>query len=125
MKTLKDNTFVLDYSKWRCGNTTLTKKNKLGTGFTQLLNTDGYMCCLGQFCNQLGVPKTKLKWVGHPKQLRMKVDYLIDSDDQSTQLTNKAVSINDEPSTSVELKITLLTKLFKEYGITLKVINKD
>lgn len=45
--------FVLDVSKWVTPNS--------GKGEIQLLNNEGYMCCLGQFSEQLGVPMASLK----------------------------------------------------------------
>jgi hypothetical protein len=49
-------TLILDYSKWRSGG---CDKNKVGRGETFLRNSQGYMCCLGQFACQLDDKITK------------------------------------------------------------------
>jgi hypothetical protein len=44
---------VLDESIWRCGDDAKDPNKSRGTGYTKLLNEEGYMCCLGQFSLQL------------------------------------------------------------------------
>lgn len=53
--------FVLDVKKWISG--VPTQKGppiSTGVGNTALLNNLGYMCCLGQFASQCGVPEKRL-----------------------------------------------------------------
>lgn len=51
--------FTIDRSKWRCGGSDYSTKR--GDGATTMLNSNGYMCCLGQICTQLGVPAQHLR----------------------------------------------------------------
>ena len=37
--------FIIDKSKWRAGQ---NSDHQVGEGNTELLNKEGYMCCLGQ-----------------------------------------------------------------------------
>ncbi len=58
--------YILDYSTWRCGDDGV---NKVGYGTTMLLNKEGYMCCLGQFCIQEGASKEKILEKAEPIDL--------------------------------------------------------
>lgn len=126
--------FILDYSKWICGNPDLNNnlENCNGNGTTSLENEKGYMCCLGQFCKQL---KPDLDILGYstPEEINEVIPYLsylsLDNNDfknyiYDTDFSSKAIYINDNQETSVEEKIKLLTKLCLEYNHTLTVINK-
>jgi hypothetical protein len=126
-------TLTLDYSKWRCGRNSEKPENKLGTGPTLLLNTSGYMCCLGQFSSQLKAELTKsdLMYKSTPSQLlnvnKGGIPYLTKQYgvfSKNTEFSNSAISINDDRGTSVEQKIDLLRKLMKKVGLKLRVINK-
>lgn len=44
-------TFVIDRSKWRCGD---DGPHRRGVGSTYMLNSEGFQCCLGQIATQLG-----------------------------------------------------------------------
>lgn len=131
-------TFILDYSKWRCGGN--NSKNRLGLGITSLHNEYGYMCCLGQACIQLGVPKKVLGTSGSPSSV---VFYSSEYRDKllllarearfseqrgsryiNTELSSRAIAINDNTETTPEKKIKQLRALFKEHGIKMRVINR-
>lgn len=43
---------VIDKSKWRCGGS-VKDKHARGKGSVRLLNNEGFMCCLGQMCQQI------------------------------------------------------------------------
>jgi len=117
---------VLDYSKWRCG---MSGHNKLGVGYTSLKNLDGYMCCLGQWCQQLGVDEKELGRNGEPWLLKTKADISLftESDNggglQNNKLALNAMFINDELATSPAEKINKLTTLLASHNIELEVIN--
>lgn len=49
--------FVIDRSKWRAGG---TGKHAIGKGGTCLLNGAGFMCCLGQVCQQKQLGKCEV-----------------------------------------------------------------
>ena len=58
--------FVVDRSKWRCGS---NAGDRHGKGDTRLLNSEGYQCCLGFVCEQLGVPRGELLNIPTPEFL--------------------------------------------------------
>lgn len=119
-------TLILDYSKWRSG---AEGDNKVGEGKTKLLNSEGFMCCLGQFSTQLAPELSKNSILGEsspaylsksiPGLSYKKIDIIKD-----TPLSNKAIEINDNEDTTPERKIVLLRKLFRSKGYKIKVINK-
>lgn len=130
-------TLILDYSKWRCGgNFSGSEGASLGKGYTALLNSKGFMCCLGQFSPQLveGVDKKEFikDMLGIPIPSRIKTKRIIpkltwqkSSGDLSlTKLSVKAIEINDGMLSTVEEKISQLRKLLKENELKLRVINK-
>lgn len=117
---------VLDYSKWRSG---LRGHNSVGLGFTKLKNEEGYMCCLGQWCQQLGVPNEELENNSEPWSLKTTVDISLftQSDNwgglKNSKLASSAIFINDELGTSPADKINKLTTLLASHNIELEVIN--
>jgi hypothetical protein len=116
---------ILDYSKWRCGD---DGDNKVGTGTTGLLNDQGYMCCLGQWCHQLGAPLPELLNNGEPQGIKTTIHLFVEEElpdgKYGNALTAECIRINDEPETTPDEKITQLTERLAKEGITLKVINK-
>jgi hypothetical protein len=119
--------FILDYDKWRCG---LNGINCLGNGPTNLQNSSGYMCCLGQWCKQLGVTDDEMGRNGEPWLLKTKVDIslfaipdIINGGLKNTNLSSDAISINDEYTTTPAIKIIKLTNLLATHNIELEVIN--
>lgn len=124
---MSNKKFILDYAKWHCGDN--DKGNGLGLGKVALLNDQGYMCCLGQWCNQLGAPLEMLKGNGEPGELRMLLEpfnYSHDEDSLSmhtSSLASDCIGINDDPNTTPFDKIEQLKSLLKDKGIELEVIN--
>ena len=53
--------FTIDRSKWRCGG-----DDGKGWGETQLLNEEGFMCCLGQCSLQSGLSEEEIYRLGEP-----------------------------------------------------------
>jgi hypothetical protein len=113
---------IIDRKKWRTGD--FDHENKTGKGHTQLLNKEGYMCCLGFRCYQMGIPKKDLLEKGVPVDLSYKYnipDLIIkDSDDCwiNTSFTDIAIDINDDCDIdSVERE-----KRIKELFATINVI---
>lgn len=113
---------IIDRSKWRTGGD--HSDNTTGKGDTQLLNKQGFMCCLGFRCNQMGIPKKHLLQQGVPSHLADLYDIpdLISGDDydgwEDTKFTDEAVRINDdEYITSKERE-----KAIKEHFATIGVI---
>lgn len=121
---------ILDYSKWRCG---LDGDDKLGEGPTELCNSRGYECCLGQFSLQLNPKLTKndIKGFYEPEEIGVDVDLLTyNLDDNRDEIRNssiseKAININDDEKTTPEEKIVLLKELFATIDCEIEVINKN
>lgn len=124
--------FVIDRSKWRCGG---SGPHMQGTGPTELLNNDGFMCCLGQVCKQLGVPESKMLNVPAPLTLVHRsytsaeslhpLGYIVEAGVLAgTALTQEAMSCNDNPYDSMrpEDREQTLTELFARNGHTLTFV---
>lgn len=138
---------ILDYNKWRCGGdstitkyddgsnssfTTIDNTNKLGEGDTKLLNDQGYMCCLGQFSLQLNTTISSLNISGFGEPGEIEDDILLLTSDygdgdgyscRNTSLSDEAMTINDDSSTTPEEKIVLLQELFAKADCEIEVIN--
>jgi hypothetical protein len=125
---------VIDRSKWRTGD---ESRHRTGSGYTKLLNTEGYMCCLGFCCkaSRVGVkriqgrtapnsiisshkkgnclPQRVLKLRG----LRALVE-LTERNDRITAncnpLARSAIIINDDADTTPKEKEQQLLELFKD-----------
>lgn len=121
--------FTLDYSKWRCGYTTPDLcKNQLGMGAVRMLNAEGYSCCIGQFSQQLGIDKDSLIDKSSPADVRTPINLFnkpsATSGYNDTALTEDCIVINDDPKTTPQEKIALLSDRLAKEGISLKVINQ-
>ncbi len=109
--------FVLEKSKWRCGQ---DGPNKLGEGLTFLLNDKGYMCCLGQFSLQIN-PEAHLYEKCLPNSdMFVEPNDLIDEDTFS-DLSVDLVKINDNIDTTVDEKIDSIRGILEKAGHTLTV----
>lgn len=132
--------FILDYSKWRSGK---DGPHAVGTGRTKLLNSEGFMCCLGQYCESKGIKKRKMYDIGTPHGLVNattestranvydKIPKLLQDIPGTrtlclthSKLANGAMWINDNSDLTPEERIEQLTDLFVENGIELIIINK-
>lgn len=129
IKLPKDRTFILYKSKWICGtpDENDNPNNYMGEGDTMLLNNEGYYCCLGMFCEQMGVKLEEDEDEGgyyEPRNLDMRIPALTSSDGiRNSKLSNKAIEINDNEATTVEQKIKQLKSLFSKWKY--KIIVKD
>jgi hypothetical protein len=130
MKEVKE--LEIDVLKWRTGD---NSQFKTGEGNTELLNTRGYMCCLGFMCIQSGLEGKDILHFGEPGELNKQVPNLnrfIPSDEYDNEgyydnscLSDAAITINDDNKTSITEKMTKLTNLFGEHGIIIKFINTE
>ena len=65
---------VLNYRTWVCGVPTegfhngRVKNSCHGSGDTNLLNSNGHMCCLGQFAKQAGCINKQILTLGTPQE---------------------------------------------------------
>src|SRR5689334_17402949 len=125
-------TLTLDYATWRCGE---GGAYEIGKGQTSLLNSSGFMCCLGQWSLQLGAIAKEIKGFGEPCEVKSSIpllnnlENLNEDDNEPSQFVNtifskRAIAINDDMDTTPEEKILLLTVLCKEHEFELRVINK-
>lgn len=119
-------TVIIDVAKWRTGS---DGNNKTGNGDTCLLNSEGFMCCLGFYCEQVGkIERNRLhgRTPGSidikyeiPKITRFFGDYI-----RNTSLTNSLITINDNPSTTIEEKIIELKEIGLKNDINFEFINQ-
>jgi len=126
MKTLK-----LYLNKWRCGSYSADHKCRMGKGVTDLLNLEGFQCCIGQFSSQFGIPDSELVGEPNPAMLaksgkKLPEEYvklfLADCLSDNSKLTRELISINDDTSITVEDKIKGIERILKENEIELEVI---
>jgi len=103
-------------SKWRTGG---GGRNKTGRGQTMLLNNEGYMCCLGFRCNQLGIPKKDLLDKMQPSYLRgWEIPDLITTRQDDSAFCGKAMEINDSPELTAREREKQLIAHFAKKGTT-------
>jgi hypothetical protein len=88
--------FVINRKTWRCGQ---NGDFSHGEGDTYLLNEQGYMCCLGQMCLQLGVKATNLINTGAPCDIHISSKklptLLVNKHINNTLFAQEAMHIND------------------------------
>jgi hypothetical protein len=115
--------FVIDRSKWRTGGADFNHKY----GDTLLLNSKGFMCCLGFFCNQIENRTTdEILFVPNPSQLddNIRGSNLIGDDGFNKPWVQSAIETNDDDSISKESREEKIHQLFKNNGYDLKFINE-
>lgn len=120
--------FEIQRSKWRSGG---DGDNKLGEGETQMLNIEGFMCCLGQIAIALGIESSNLYQKAGPSSCNIDIPFLTmpsqaDNPKQkyiANSLATDAMQINDNEYYSLEKREERLKKLFAEKGLTLKFID--
>lgn len=111
---------TIDRQKWICGSL-FNRNSRNGYGYTALLNDNGYMCCLGFVCQASGIDKDMLD-IGEPSDLCQPIpDLVVEIKDEynnnmfiNTELTDKAMDINDNKETTPREKEELLKKLFAD-----------
>ena len=110
--------FRIDRSKWRCGDESSKAK---GLGPTQLLNDQGFMCCLGHVELQLGLSEDQIKGKHYPQGTHIE-NILAEknvcdgyAEHIDTELSKRAVKINDNNTYHIGDREQLLIELFKEY----------
>lgn len=132
---------IIDRSIWRTGD---DSKNKTGDGNTALLNHQGYMCCLGMMCEQIGLPRQALLDVSQPHDMYIDEPDLNNYPELSTLVRVKtstrgglpeelclngtsfaidAMKINDDVTISSEQREEAITMHFATRGIAVEFIN--
>ena len=112
----------LDYTKWRCSyGQTL---QSLGEGPTRLLNTQGYMCCIGQFSEQAGKITAELLGCGcAPIGEPIKQFACTHNPANTSNLAQTAIEINDDLGLNPAQKAAELQELFLKHGYTIELVN--
>lgn len=120
---------IIDRSKWRTGG---EGYRHTGIGDTQLLNDDGYMCCLGFYCLQAGIPSEDILGVGEPDDIDGVRDFynkfedmellLVDMEPyenlmNKTKFTIAAISINDKETITPDEREQMIKDHFGSVGI--------
>lgn len=111
--------FTIDRSKWRTGE---SGEFSTGSGKTQLLNTDGFMCCLGQCLNQVGWDDTLE--IEEPDDSGIGECAFVHESGYNTSLSKEAMKINDAEETTTQQKEEALTKLFNDHGLTIEFVGE-
>lgn len=116
--------FIIDYSKWRAGG---AGRYQIGEGETQLLNDEGFMCCLGQVTLQICPEMKKEDILGYctPAGQLKQIKYLTNNFGSvcNSRLTRDAMEINDEADLETKKRIERLSGLFIMNGHALEFIN--
>lgn len=121
---------IIDRSKWRTGRVYLDNGSLKKYGSTLLLNRQGYMCCLGFYCEQLvGIPKNGLLGVPSPEELNIddihNIELLVTKIDDyedgytlvPTGFTTDAIEINDSISLSSKDREDQIVNHFKKIDV--------
>lgn len=137
---------VIDRSGWVCGIRRDPSKVSEGipdnvyeaardaTGRSAMLNTEGFMCCLGHVCHNAGFGKDLLLGKDFPENVIAGQDVFLDIPDltrvgdygsvRDSDFADKAAKINDDSDLSPKERERDLTVVFKEYGMKLKFVGR-
>jgi hypothetical protein len=121
---------IIDRSRWRTGGP-IPSENITGRGSTALQNDIGYMCCLGFWCQQAGVPQeiyrltaTPGRLYDHMENVGSIVPELIDSEGNNTALAQKLMGVNDDSYTTPEQKEERIIKELALLGMEVEFTGK-
>jgi hypothetical protein len=116
---------IINRAKWRTGGDPTPIGFSTGKGATALLNGEGFMCCLGFRCHQMGIPKKDLLSISSPGGITTDWDIpdLIDSRGDTT-FTNEAIGINDNCGITSEEREKQITEHFATIGVTVEFKGK-
>lgn len=117
MKKQNKDYLIIDRSKWRTASH--------GEGHTGLLNSEGYMCCLGFRCNQMGIQKEEILGYTCPSELSeyYNIPDLI-YNGKDTNFCIKAMHINDGITLNDKEREKRIIDLFKTKNITVEFVGK-
>lgn len=121
---MKKDYLIINRAKWRTGGA--YNYNKTGKGHTALLNKQGYMCCLGFRCHQMGIPEKDLLGLSSPEELanNWTIPDLITYDGDDTSFTLKAIRINDDANCFQPEREKRIKKHFATIGVTVEFKGK-
>lgn len=109
--------FTIERSTWRAGK---YGDYQVGAGRTELLNDQGYMCCLGQVLLQSGLAEHQIKNKETPYGTR--IENFLCTGINNTRLAIDAMEINDDKNLTTPQREQRLIELFKQHGYTLEFI---
>lgn len=115
--------FIIDRNTWLRG--------EYSENSYLLRSSDNKMCCLGQISSQCGISNEELRDRKNPSDLiyfgidvSTKIPFLISRDsERDSDLTSRAMPINDTPLISDKEREEKLKDLFSESQIELEFIN--
>lgn len=121
--------FIIERSTWRCGGFGLKGVTQHGNQYTKLLDKEGFRCCLGSVCSQLGVPDEMLLDIAYPRQVQLDsykhvlsiLREELPSHANNSILAQEAIDINDS-YLSFSVREEKLIALFAEYGHELEFV---
>ncbi len=120
------NKLTINRAKWRSGSFAPETMNGIGDVF--LLNEQGYRCCLGFFAQACGARGMKNKEtpceLNYSPILKQLVKFNKDEYKEDTQLSLRAIDINDDENLTPVKREEKLTKLFSKHGIKLTFTGK-
>lgn len=115
---------VIDRQKWRTGQ---EGPHKTGDGPTQLLNEEGFMCCLGFECLRLGLTEDNILQIGEPQEVDEayydNIDYMLTGARFQKDWVTEAININDSVTMVLAEKEEAIIKLFANQGVNVTFIN--
>ena len=123
-------TFIVDRSTWNNSHTFVRSNPYL---YSESRAGEERLCCLGFVCHQLGIPVKDFKYKGFPSDLKNEWDipYLLKGSIykgkkywSNSDLTNKAVKINDSLAVPFKEKEKMLKELFNKHKLDIKFVGK-
>lgn len=120
MKRKYKRTFTIDRATWRCGGYGV---NQHGTGPTELLNQDGFMCCLGHIAIQCRIPAKGILDAGAPcciDKPTSTYEKIFVTDGHDNELANSAIRLNDKSFCAPANRERDLASLFAEHGYLIR-----
>lgn len=121
-------TLTLDLANWKCGDGISWPGQGLGNGVTELLNSSGYMCCLGQFLSQSGLGNFELLGKLSPLGAKILIEpFTTIGEDgilKNTDMTEDLVHINDSSDGTVKSRIDAIRSTLSKAGISLELKNE-
>jgi hypothetical protein len=125
-------TFRIDRSKWRAGG---AGKYAIGEGCASLLNSEGFMCCLGHTTSQEGFQSCDLLGKGMPSYISRLIETpsLFSAVEgvgyhghrRTTEFGYDAAGINDHEDETIPTKEKRLRELFKRNGCRIVFYGKS
>ena len=110
---------IIDRGSWVNGRYAQDKNLTTKVGPSRLVNSNGYKCCLGFYCEQAGVPTSQLVGIGSPANLML--DYrtawfrkLTTPMPEGGSFYNHAMLLNDSSSITDEERERRLIGIFSQ-----------